>query len=129
MFSRIGFCVLFLYCEVWNFGEFLWFMIFLNYFKWVVFFDFGFLVVVFFSYYNGVFCENWREVLNLLRSFYSCFIYFFLNYNLVYVMCIGFYSGFIYLFWIVLNLVLYIINISIIMIFFIIYCYINVEGY
>lgn len=129
MFSRIRFCILFLYCEVWNFGEFLWFMIFLNYFKWVVFFDFGFLVVVFFSYYNGVFYENLKGSIEFVEKFYSCFIYFFLNYNLVYVMCIGFYSGFIYLFWIVLNLVLYIINISIIMIFFIIYCYINVEGY
>lgn len=117
MFSRIRLCILFLYCEVWNFGEFLWFMIFLNYFKWVVFFDFGFLVVVFFSYYNGVFYENLKGSIEFVEKFYSCFIYFFLNYNLVYVMCIGFYSGFIYLFWIVLNLVLYIINISIIMIF------------
>lgn len=129
MFSRIRLCILFLYCEVWNFGEFLWFMIFLNYFKWVVFFDFGFLVVVFFSYYNGVFYENLKGSIEFVEKFYSCFIYFFLNYNLVYVVCIGFYSGFIYLFWIVLILVLYIINISIIMIFFIIYCYINVEGY
>lgn len=129
MFSRTGFRVSFLHCEVWNSGELLRFMTSMNYLKRVVPPDLGLSVAVPFSYHNGASHENSKGSIEFVEKFHSRFTYFFLNYNSVYVMCIGFHSGFIHLLWTVSNSVLYITNISIIMIFFITYYYTNVEGY
>lgn len=129
MFSRTRLRISFLHCEVWNSGELLRFMTSLNYLKRVVPPELVFRLPFLSAITMVLLMKIRREASNLSRSFHSRFTYFFLNYNSVYVMCIGFHSGFIHLLWTVSNSVLYITNISIIMIFFITYCYTNVEGY
>lgn len=114
MFSRTRLRISFLHCEVWNSGELLRFMTSLNYLKRVVPPDLGLSVAVPFSYHNGASHENSKGSIEFVEKFHSRFTYFFLNYNSVYVMCIGFHSGFIHLLWTVSNSVLYITNISII---------------
>lgn len=77
MFSRTGFRVLFLHCEVWNSGELLRFMTSLNYLKRVVPPDLGLSVAVPFSYHNGASHENSKGSIEFVEKFHSRFTYLF----------------------------------------------------
>lgn len=77
MFSRTGFRVSFLHCEVWNSGELLRFMTSLNYLKRVVPPDLCLSVAVPFSYHNGASHENSKGSIEFVEKFHSRFTYLF----------------------------------------------------